>query len=102
MKNGDECGSSGQRQTRIQFRCSHSLEKTKIEEVSEPTTCNYLVVLSTPLVCDDQDDSDDSSYSMNVYPCLNETLRNEWDQAYTEFSNGLITEKVKVEFVLTN
>lgn len=94
MKNGDECGSLGQRQTRIQFKCNHLLEKTQIEEVSEPTTCNYHVLLSSPLVCDEPD-SDDSSFSMNVYSCLNETLRKEWDQTYTELSNGFITEKVR-------
>lgn len=95
MKNGDECGSSGLRQSNIQFSCNSKLLETQVETVSEPTTCNYVIVLSTPLACESSDPTDQElSYSMNVYPSLNESLRVEWDRVYSEFTNGIITEKV--------
>lgn len=95
MKNGDECGSSGSRQSSIQFSCNSELQETQVETVSEPTTCNYVIVLSTPLACESLDSTDQEiSYSMNVYPSLNESLRADWDRVYSEFKSGIITEKV--------
>jgi len=93
MLNGDDCGSSGTRRTKVYFNCNSNLAKTQIEEVSEPETCNYKIVLSSPLVCE-QSDKDIYTNTMNVYPWLSERLKSEWDHAYSELNSGFITEKV--------
>lgn len=89
MLNGDECGSSGSRRSQIYFKCDPQLNKTEVNEVSEPKTCSYKIVLSSSLVCETQ------TNSMHVYPHLDERLKSEWDLVYSEFTNGFITEKVK-------
>lgn len=93
MLNGDECGSNGNRQTLIKFECNQNETKTEIDKVSEPSTCKYEVILKTYLACNKTVGSEDEM-SMNVYPYLNTSLKSEWDNAYSDFVNNLITEKV--------
>jgi hypothetical protein len=96
MKNGDDCGSNGDRLSRVYFKCNKNLSKAQIEEVSEPQTCQYKIVLATTLACED---SVSGNYvnSMNVYPYLNESLKFKWNTIYSELLNGLITEKVSLK-----
>ena len=92
MLNGDDCGSHGKRSTKIHFLCdTNAINDTQlgqIEQVSEPSTCNYELQLKTVLVCDNQ--------TMSVYPYLNETLKSEWDTAFSELKANLITQKVNL------
>ena len=107
MKNGDDCGTHGNRETKVIFECNRlkNSNKTEIDSVSETRTCKYEVVLKTNLVCNqtnlemdyieyDEEDKDEEILPMNVYPHLNSTLQDQWDIVYTDFVNKLITEKV--------
>ncbi len=90
MLNGDECGSHGRRRTEVKFQCNSVNDTTCISEISEPSTCNYVIVLTTPLACENIE----NGWSMQVYPYLNESLKAEWDLFFTQFQNKLISEKV--------
>ena len=92
MLNGDDCGSHGNRQTRVFLTCALNSEKSEIVEVKEPSTCNYEITFQTPLACDYSNDY--GNYSLKVYPNLNKTLQFEWDLAKFEFDSQLITETV--------
>lgn len=95
MLNGDECGSIGNRRANVFFTCNPTLNKTEIVEVNEPETCTYKIVLASPLVCESStSDTELYTNSMHVYPCLEPTLKSQWDRVYSELIDGLITEKV--------
>lgn len=89
MLHGESCGINGDRQVKLKFVCDNGDDLIKFESITEPQICKYEILLKTPLVC--------SQFSLNVYPTLNRTLQHEWDLAYSEYSNQLITEKVKNE-----
>ncbi|KAF2354380.1 Mannose-6-phosphate receptor binding domain [Trinorchestia longiramus] len=83
---GSVCGSnsspSGHRQSRVELRCG---PRSQITSVEEPRKCYYTAVLVTPYVC-----GDDSV--MAVYPRLSSLHRRRWDQVYTDWENGLVTD----------
>ncbi|GFR58741.1 N-acetylglucosamine-1-phosphotransferase subunit gamma [Elysia marginata] len=81
MKDGDSCGSL-YRSARITFVCGNH---STIVNVSEPVTCNYHIVLKTPLVCHPD--------SMLVYPMLSEDLQQRWDLLEGERLRGYWTDK---------
>ncbi|CAM1154105.1 GNPTG (predicted) [Pycnogonum litorale] len=82
MSNGDSCSGSVERSVKVQFKCGRN---NKLTNVTEPSRCNYVLIFETPLVCHVD--------AMLVYPRLNATLQREWDVAYSEFKNKIITEK---------
>ena len=57
-----------------------------IISVSEPSTCNYDLLFTTPLVC--------HSHAMLVYPTLNVTQRRCWDEVHTQYHNKELTPQV--------
>ncbi|XP_035001023.1 N-acetylglucosamine-1-phosphotransferase subunit gamma [Hippoglossus stenolepis] len=81
MRNGDTCGTRN-RETQVVFVCSAS---SKLAQVSEPSTCVYLLTFETPLVC--------HPHSLLVYPTLTEKLQREWDETEQARYEGLITEQ---------
>ena len=93
MLNGDECGSHGHRKTDINFICNKS-SNSVIKNITEPETCSYEVNLETPLACEDLS----LGYTMHVYPVLSTDLKSEWNSIYSDFKNGIITEKVVIFF----
>ena len=92
MANGDGCGSHGNRRTKIKLICNNDTSNFNhtLGDISEPATCNYEIKLITPLACE----SYENGWTMNVYPYLNENLKSQWDLAYSQFQNNLISEKV--------
>jgi hypothetical protein len=96
MSNGDDCGSHGSRRTKIKLTCNNDTTNFNhtLGDITEPATCNYEIKLITPLACE----SIENGWTMNVYPCLNESLKSEWDMVYSQFSKNLISEKV-IQFV---
>lgn len=81
MENGDSCGTSN-RQVQVVMLCGTA---NNLTSVAEPQTCHYRMTFETPLVCHED--------SMLVYPRLNETLRNEWDEIERQYHDEEITEK---------
>lgn len=81
MRDGDSCGSL-YRSARITFVCGNH---SSIVNVSEPVTCNYHLVLKTPLVCHPD--------SMLVYPTLSKDLQHRWDLLEGERLHGYWTDK---------
>lgn len=81
MENGDSCGTTD-RQVEVVMLCGAAHNLTT---VTEPQTCHYRMTFETPLVCHED--------SMLVYPRLNETLRNEWDEIERQYHEKEITEK---------
>lgn len=94
MLNGDECGTNGARQAKIYFICNQNDTKTLVEEITEPLVCKYEIKIKTHLVCE----KNYNLFTMNVYAFLNETLKAEWNQLFTQFKNKFITEKVLKKF----
>ncbi|XP_065840103.1 N-acetylglucosamine-1-phosphotransferase subunit gamma-like [Oscarella lobularis] len=83
MNNGDVCGIDGTlRQAKVTLACS---TETEIANISEPQTCQYAVVLKTPLACDKR--------NLNVYSKLTPVLQREWDGIEREFSSKDLTRK---------
>ena len=70
----------------VQLKCGNSSE---IISVSEPSTCHYVMVFHTPLVCHPQ--------ALLVYPTLPQQLRTRWDQLEGQRFRKELTEKVKME-----
>jgi N-acetylglucosamine-1-phosphate transferase, gamma subunit len=66
--------------------------RTAIHNVTEPRTCEYLVELSTPLVCHPD--------SMLVYPTLSGDLQDEWDTLEGLRQQDIITPKVTFVTIL--
>ena len=62
---------------------------TQLMSVSEPSTCAYELVLSTPLVC--------HAHSMLVYPVLPPHLRHQWDSLQGQLNALLITQQVPMQ-----
>nr|XP_019939052.1 PREDICTED: N-acetylglucosamine-1-phosphotransferase subunit gamma [Paralichthys olivaceus] len=81
MRDGDTCGTRN-RETKVIFVCSAN---SKLAQVSEPSTCVYLLTFETPLVC--------HPHSLLVYPTLTEKLQGEWDETEQARYEGLITEQ---------
>ncbi|XP_066292316.1 N-acetylglucosamine-1-phosphotransferase subunit gamma-like isoform X1 [Branchiostoma lanceolatum] len=82
MPEGDDCGGSRRRQVKVYFRCGN---KNQVMNVTEPTTCNYMLEFKTPLVC--------HPHVMLVYPTLSEDLQLQWDQVEQELYEEQITQK---------
>jgi hypothetical protein len=70
---------------KVTFICGN---RTVIHNVTEPKTCEYLVELSTPLVCYPD--------SMLVYPVLSAELQDEWDTIEGLLQQDIITPKVNL------
>ncbi|XP_003961500.2 N-acetylglucosamine-1-phosphotransferase subunit gamma isoform X1 [Takifugu rubripes] len=81
MREGDTCGTKN-RETKVTLICS---TRSKVAQVSEPTTCTYSLTFETPLVC--------HPHSLLVYPILSERLQSEWDEAEQARYEELITEQ---------
>ncbi|XP_006801110.1 N-acetylglucosamine-1-phosphotransferase subunit gamma [Neolamprologus brichardi] len=81
MRDGDTCGNRN-RETKVILVCS---TRSKLAQVSEPSTCVYSLTFETPLVC--------HPHSLLVYPTLKEELQKEWDEAEQARYEGLITEQ---------
>jgi len=60
--------------------------RTEITDVMEPQTCEYVVQLSTPLVCHPD--------SMLVFPTLSEELQDSWDELEGLRTQNFVTEQV--------
>ena len=95
MLNGDDCGSLS-RKCKVFFDCNSENDSTEIVDVSEPTTCLYEIHMRSPLACEKLDED----YTMKVYPILKQELQLQWDLVFSQFKNGLITEKVRFTFIL--
>jgi len=59
---------------------------TEIKAVSEPHTCEYVVELSTPLVCHPE--------SMLVFPTLTVDLQDAWDELEGLRVQNVVTDQV--------
>lgn len=81
MRDGDTCGTRN-RETKVILVCS---SRSKLAQVSEPSTCVYSLTFETPLVC--------HPHALLVYPTLNEKLQKEWDEAEQARYEGFITEQ---------
>ena len=81
MKNGDDCGKQN-RQVEVVLVCGRT---NNLTSVSEPSQCKYKMLFETPLVCHE--------HAMLVYPTLNKTFRDEWDEIEQDFHEGISTEK---------
>ncbi|KAK7112806.1 N-acetylglucosamine-1-phosphotransferase subunit gamma-like [Littorina saxatilis] len=81
MQEGDDCGQI-QRSLKVKLECGNT---TDIISVSEPSTCHYVMVFHTPLVCHPQ--------SLLVYPTLSTELRAKWDQLEGRRYRKELTEK---------
>lgn len=81
MRDGDTCGTRN-RETKVILVCS---DKSKLAQVSEPSTCVYSLTFETPLVC--------HPHSLLVYPTLTEQKQKEWDEAEQARWEGLITDQ---------
>jgi N-acetylglucosamine-1-phosphate transferase, gamma subunit len=91
MMNGDDCGDNyGSRKCKIYFNCNKN--ETKVVSIVEKVTCDYIIEMDTHLVCDENNENE--FRSMNVYNYLNSSFQREWNLAFTELNNGLITEKM--------
>jgi len=62
--------------------------RTEIKDVTEPRTCEYVVELSSPLVCHPD--------SMLVFPTLTEELQDTWDELEGLREQNVVTEQVLV------
>uniref|UniRef100_H3D5L4 N-acetylglucosamine-1-phosphate transferase subunit gamma n=1 Tax=Tetraodon nigroviridis TaxID=99883 RepID=H3D5L4_TETNG len=83
MRDGDTCGSKN-RETKVTLVCG---TRSKVAQVSEPTTCTYSLTFETPLVCHPH------SLLVLVYPTLGEDLQSKWDEAEQAHYEELITEQ---------
>ncbi|KAK2157991.1 hypothetical protein LSH36_179g03037 [Paralvinella palmiformis] len=81
MSEGDSCGSV-HRTTKVYLQCGNT---NQVVNVSEPKTCNYKLVFTTPLVC--------HPHSILVYPTLNKTLQQEWNLIEGRLQAEEITQK---------
>ncbi|KAK7502069.1 hypothetical protein BaRGS_00006821 [Batillaria attramentaria] len=79
MKEGDDCGSIHRS---VKLVCGNTSE---ILSVSEPKTCHYLMMFSTPLVC--------HPHAMLVYPLLSPELRQRWDEIEGQKHRKELTDK---------
>lgn len=79
MQEGDPCGDRF-RSAKVELACGN---KTEIDSISEPETCQYLMRLKTPLCCDPR--------SLLVYPTLPRDLQEEWDLLEGSLLYGDIT-----------
>ena len=57
-----------------------------MKDVTEPRTCEYVVELSTPLVCHPD--------SMLVFPTLSDELQDAWDKLEGLRVHDIVTEQV--------
>jgi len=46
--NGESCWKAGAREARVRLRCG---EATELTDVEEPSTCRYLLTMTTPAAC---------------------------------------------------
>ena len=67
----------------VYLQCGNT---NQVVNVSEPKTCNYKLVFTTPLVC--------HPHSILVYPTLNKTLQQEWNLIEGRLQAEEITQKV--------
>lgn len=81
MKEGDDCGQI-RRSVKVKPVCGNVSE---ILSASEPKTCHYLMIFSTPLVC--------HPHAMLVYPVLSPELRQRWDVIEGQKQRKELTEK---------
>jgi N-acetylglucosamine-1-phosphate transferase gamma subunit len=66
--------------------CGSSI-RPSVVSVSEPSTCNYEIIVNTSLVCH-QD-------AMLVFPTLSSELQAKWNEIEGKLKAELITEKVR-------
>ncbi|ESN90761.1 hypothetical protein HELRODRAFT_189974 [Helobdella robusta] len=108
MDGGDECGPDKRRKTRVQLVCpindhnndvsdnniknnnNNNFEDVNIDKitatiinVTEPARCEYLIILSTSLVCHPN--------SLKVYPFLSDWLKSEWEELEGRYANEELT-----------
>lgn len=81
MLKGNKCGSV-ERSVEVFLVCGDS---EKINDVLEPTKCQYHLYFHTRLVCHPQ--------AMLVYPRLSPELQKQWDELETELANQDVTQK---------
>ena len=66
--------------------------RTEIIDVTEPQTCQYVVQLSTPLVCHPD--------SMLVFPTLSDALQDAWDQLEGLNTQNIFTQQVSQTWIV--
>ncbi|CAN8003036.1 unnamed protein product, partial [Ixodes hexagonus] len=81
---GDSCGAS-ERSVQVTLTCG---DHGALLNVSEPQRCKYVATFSTPLVCSDD--------ALLVYPRLNATLRQRWNDVENQRFNDELTQKARV------
>ncbi|EFA81201.1 hypothetical protein PPL_06038 [Heterostelium album PN500] len=81
-KHGTECGMYPMRSTVIRLRCSESA--TKLERVSQPITCKYVIDISSYLACpmSDSGSSTSSGDSSSGYPTSGESTTSPYTTSY--------------------
>ncbi|XP_007528136.1 N-acetylglucosamine-1-phosphotransferase subunit gamma [Erinaceus europaeus] len=79
MRDGDACHMRS-RQSKVELACGKS---HRLAQVSEPSTCVYLMTFETPLAC--------SPHTLLVYPALPPALQHQWDQLEQDLLDELIT-----------
>lgn len=82
MTDGDDCGTHGLRKVDVKPVCG---VKESLTSVEEPSTCHYVMNLEAPVFC--------QSTNLLVYPCLDSKFKTLWDEAYTEWQDGILTKK---------
>merc|ERR1712228_295241 len=85
---GDDCGTHGSRKVDVNPACGST---EALASVEEPSTCHYVMTLDSPIFC--------QSTNLLVYPNLKEVTRSKWDEAFTEWKNGILTTKGYVRAV---
>ncbi|CAN7942280.1 unnamed protein product, partial [Ixodes pacificus] len=78
---GDSCGAS-KRSVQVTLTCGNH---SSLLNVSEPERCKYAAAFATPLVCSDD--------ALLVYPRLNATLRQRWNDVESQRFNDELTQK---------
>ena len=63
--------------------------RTEIRDVGEPRTCEYVVRLSTPLVC--------HADSLLVFPTLSRHLQDDWDELEALRVRDVVTRQVAID-----
>eukprot|EP00118_Oscarella_pearsei_P012282 m.89514 g.89514 ORF g.89514 m.89514 type:complete len:89 (+) comp36608_c0_seq4:464-730(+) len=82
MTDGDDCGENNVlRQTKVLLVCAKA---TMIAKVSEPQTCQYEVVLKSPLACDRRNGRL-CLFVFAVYYWLAPSQRRTWDNIEQEY-----------------
>ncbi|CAD5115646.1 DgyrCDS4602 [Dimorphilus gyrociliatus] len=86
FKNGDDCNNLEKgaitRSVKVHLLCGTDNNVTK---VWEPTTCNYELNFSTPLVCHKD--------SLLIYPMLNQSLRKEIDEIENDLESEILSKE---------